>query len=369
MPANAPLPLLAAAMLTAAAATAQSGWPLPYNAYLADGHESAALPFGVPGFRTQILLEGSAVGPNGAVLLGLRFRADRNSAPLAATSVPNVTVQIGETTVASLGTTFAGNVTGPMQVVFQGTVALPAQVPGHAGPQDWDIVIPFAQSFVFTTQNGNLLLDIVANNPAGGFPTYWLDAVRPGGSATRYGEPGDNPSGDFLNLIAHTGNDIDPRRIAIGGPIDFSTTLMFTNPPGLLALGIQPTPGPIDLGFLGATNQFLHVDPLLFVPHAWTQTFIGFASTFTLALPNDPAWIDDVIYAQSALLDPTANPFGLVLSHAVEVRLGDPAQAWIGMQQLDADDPAAAMGTLLDFAFVGTAEYGAVPLLLEGVQF
>jgi hypothetical protein len=367
------LPVLSAVavLLAATDVAAQLAQPVPANADLAEGHEAAALPFGLPGFRTQILIDGPAVGQSGAVLTGIRFRTDRTSSPLAGGAVPNVTVRVGETAIAppNLGVGFAANATAPLTTVFQGTVQLPASSAGHAGPLPWDVEVPFAQPFVFTTANGSLLIDIVGNNPTGGFASHYLDAVRPGGTATRYGQPGDNPSGDFLNLIVHTGNSLDPTRIAIGNVVEFSSTLFFSNPPGLLALGIAPAPGPIDLGFLGATNQFLHVDPLVLVPHGWTQTFIGWSSTFALGVPNDPSWIDDVIYAQSALFDPTANPFGIVLSHAVEVRIADNQQSALPMQQVDADDPSAAAGVLLDFGFGGTPEHGAVPILLEGVFF
>jgi hypothetical protein len=367
------LPLLAASALVAAAdLSAQALQPVPsLNIQYTDGHQGVGTPFGLPGFRTQILVEGPTVAPTGAALTGLRFRLDRSSLPSVAGSVPNITIQLSETsvTVPNLDITFATNVTGTPTTVFQGTVQLPAHASAHAGPLPWDIVITFSAPYVFTTANGSLLIDIVGNNPTGGFPTHYLDAIAPGGSATQYGQAGDNPSFDFLNLIAHTGNSLDPRLISIGNVVEYSSTLSFTSPPGFLALGLLPTPGPIDLGFLGATDQYLHIDPLIFAPHAWTQTFIGYASTFQLGVPNDPTWIDNIIYAQSALLDATANPFGLILSHAIETRIGDNQQVFLPMQQLDADDPAATTGTLLDLSFGGNPCYGAVPMLLEGVFF
>lgn len=363
--------LLAAALFVATDLAAQSAQPVPYNADLVDGHQSTSLPFGVQGFRTQILVEGTAVGPNGAALTGLRFRLDRPSLPLPAGSVPNVTVRLSETSVAvpNLATTFASNITGVETIVYQGSVSLPAHTSGHAGPLAWDIVVPIGNPFVFTTANGNLLVDIVADNPTGGFPTHYLDAVQAGGSATQFGEPGDNPTFDFLNLIAHTGGSLDPHLISLGSTVEYSSTLSFTNPPGALALALQPTPGPIDLAFVGAPNQFAHIDPIGYVAHSWTQTFIGYASTFSLIVPNDPTWLDLRVFAQSVLLEPTANPLGIVLSHAIETRIGDAQQVFLPMQQVDANDPAATSGTLLDFSFGGQPEYGAVPMLLEGVFF
>src|SRR5690606_15803385 len=118
--------------------------------------------FGVPGFRTQILIDGNAVGPTGAVLTGIRFRSDRNSMPLPGTTIPNVTVEVGETTAVlnAMQTTFAFNVSGPMTTVFSGSVVVPGGTQGHAGPQPWDIAITFTPPVAFTTANGNLLIDI-----------------------------------------------------------------------------------------------------------------------------------------------------------------------------------------------------------------
>ena len=366
---NSFLPLLVAAGLSTAA-TAQFV-PVPYNADLVDGQQGVSLPFGVPGFRTQILVDAASIAPNGAALLGMRFRADRSSLPLSGGSVPNVTIDISHTNIniGNLGPTFAGNITEAPQNVFSGTVTLPAHASHHAGPMPWDITITFSQPFLFATVNGNLLIDIKANNAAGGTPSYYLDAMQRGGSATQFGASGDNPSGDFLNLIAHNGNGLEPRFITTGNAIEYSSTLSFTSPPGVLALGLLPTPGgPIDLGFAGAPNQFLHIDPIMLVAHQWQQSFIGWYTTFTLPIPNDPTWIDDTIYVQSVLLDPAANPLGIVLSHAIETRIGDGAQFVHSMQQVDAADPAATDGVVLDFGF-GQPEHGAVPILLEGAFF
>ena len=357
------------AAAVAAAAGAQTTKTLPAHADLGDGHHAVALPFGVPGFRTQLLLDAAAVGPNGAVLTGLRLRADRGAAPQAAVTVPNVTVQVSHcsTALGNLSGTFAGNVTGPTTTVFQGGVTLPATTPGFAGPTSWDIAIPFATPFTFTAAQGNLLVDIVGNNAAQQLPVYWLDAVQGGGGATSYGTPGDDPNFDTMNLLVATGNSLEPRLLSPGHAVDFISTRSFTSPPGVLALGIAGLPAPIDLGPLGAPTNALYIDPLVLSAHAWTTSFIGRYSTFTLAVPGNPLLIGERVYGQSVIFDASANALGLVVSNAVEMRLGDQAEV-LPMQQLDADDPAAATGTVLDFGF-GQPERGAVALLLEGVFF
>lgn len=359
--------LVPAALLSPAAA--QTTKPLPHNAEVAEGHHGTSLPFGSPGFRTQLLIDAANVGSVGALLTGVRFRADRSSLPATGATIPNVTVRVSSTTrqLGNMSPFFAQNATGATTTVFQGDVVLPAIAAAFAGALPWDISVPFAQPYFYDASLGNLLIDIVGNNAPGQLPTYWLDAVQGGGAASWFGAAGDNPGGDFLNLVVGTANGLDPRQLSPGQTIDFSSTLSFTSPPGVLALGAFGFPTPIDLGPIGAPTHSLYVDPLVLVPHSWAQSFIGWYSTFSLSVPNNPLLVDVVLYAQSALFDPTANALGLLTSGAVEVRLGEHGQD-IGMQQLDADDPQATLGTLLDFGFL-QPEPGAVPILLEGAFF
>jgi hypothetical protein len=363
------LPLSTLALF-AAALPAQSAQPVPANADLADAHQSHGLPFGVPGFRTQILVDPFAVAPTTAILTGIAFRADRSSAPLAGGVVPNVTISLSHCTqaVGALSETFALNVTGTPTVVFQGSVTLPPQTPGNAGPMPWNIDVQFPVPFVFSTVQGSLLIDIVGNNAGGGFPSYYLDAAEGGGAVTQFGRGGDNPSFDFLNLIASTGPDLDPRRVAPGNTIEYHSTLSFTSPPGVLMLGLVPVTPPLDLGFVGAPTHTLYVDPAAFFVHSWQQSFIGWFSTQAIAIPADPSFLSLRLYAQSVLFDPAANAAGLVMSHALETLIGD-GNVPLPMQQVDANDPAAATGTILDFSFSPTPRFGAVPIQLQGSFF
>jgi hypothetical protein len=367
------VPMRTVSLLLPAAAcgalTAQSTMAVPANAGLADGHHATALPFGVPGFRSQILVDAAAIAPNGAVLTGIRFRADRTSLPLRPVQVPNVAVAMSQSALlpGQLTTSFQGNVTGAPAPVFQGTASLPAHSTANAGPLPFDVSVAFATPFQFTAAQGSLLVDITGNNAPGGAPVFWLDAAQQGGAATQFGEAGTNPSSDFLNLIASTANSLEPRRLAPGSFVDYTSTLSFTNPPGLLLLGAQAFPAPIDLGPVGAPTHSVYVDPLAYVPHAWQPSFLGWFSTFRLAVPNRPVFVDQLVFAQSLLFDPSANAAGILTSRALETRIGDNA-APFPMQQLDANDPAAAIGTLLDFGFAAP-EFGAAVVLLEGVFF
>ncbi|HLU39477.1 MAG TPA: hypothetical protein VK081_08835, partial [Planctomycetota bacterium] len=215
-------------------------------------------------------------------------------------TVPNVTVQVSQTSfpVGSLAPSFAANVTGAPVTVFQGTVVLPAEGEGYAGPLPWNIVVPFQTAFTFQTAGGALLIDIIGHNAPNGQAQYWLDAVEAGGSAVTFGRAGDNPSNDFFNLVASTGADLLPQRIAPGNTIEYASTLMFTTPPGALMLGVVGFARPVDLGPFGAPTHELYLDPLVFVPHAWQRTFIGWHSPVPVPVPAVAGLIDTRVYAQ-----------------------------------------------------------------------
>jgi hypothetical protein len=361
-------PWLTTSLLLTTALTAQTQ-SVPDFADAVDGHHSLDMPFGVPGFRTQIVVDLSTVAANTVVLTGLRFRADRPSSPLTATTVPNVTVTLSQTAAAvgNLVTTFNNNVSGNLTVVFQGSVSLPAHNHTGYGPLPWDIVVPIAVPYVALVANGNLLIDIVGNNPPGQFASYWLDAVQGGGSANPFGAAGDNPSSDFLNLIASTNNGagLEPMSLVPGSAVEYTSTLSFTQPPGFLLLGLLPQTVPLDLGPIGAPTHHVYVDPLAYVAHSWQQSFIGRYSTVQVAIPSDQSFVGLQLYAQSALLDPTANAAGVLTSAAIETRIGS-ALVPLALQQLNSDDPAATDGALVDFSFGGALRYGSVPLQLEG---
>lgn len=364
---------LSVSLLAALAATVRAqDLTIPAHAALTDCHHSAGLPFGAPGFRTQFLVEAGAIAPTAAVLDGLRFRVDRSSVVDAA-SIPNVTVTLSHSTqsLGGVSDVFTNNVSEAPVVVFQGTVDLPANTGGNHGAMPFDIHLPFVQQFVYIASQGNLLIDIVGDNAADAFPSYWLDAAEPGGSVTHWGQMGDDPNGDslYLSVASGTGLDLDPAQMVVGGTIYLFANRSFSQPAGLMGLSLTAMPAPLDLSSIGAPTNFLYIDPQALVPLSWTQTFIGFAAAVALPTPNDLSLVGTIVYAQSAVLEPAANPYGAITSGAVEVRLGDPFET-MPVRQLDATDPNAVTGTLLDFSFgFGPARYGTAAFRLDGIFF
>ena len=343
---------------------------LPASAAAAEGHQSVGLPFGAPGFRTQILVEATTIAPIGAVLTGLRFRTDRTSLPLAATTVPNVTVTVSESTqpFGAFSSTFAQNVTGVGTVVFQGTVALPGYPETFAGQLPWDIVIPFSQPFSFSVTAGNLLIDIVGNNPGGAFPSYWLDGAEAGGAATTFGRGGDNATFDDLNLLVATGVSLEPHLLTIGNTIDFVSTLSFTQPPGVLALSLNALPVPIDLAPIGAPTNTLYIDPQVLVPLTWTAELHRLVLDDLAAGAARPAVARH--HGLRAGRDPRADvectrPRVRRRRRGAHRRSGRPAADAPGRRQRSERRRRHHRRTSAS----ATARYGATPLVLEGTFF
>ncbi|HZN38585.1 MAG TPA: PKD domain-containing protein [Planctomycetota bacterium] len=94
------------------------------------------------------------------------------------------------------------------------------------------------------------------------------------------------------------------------GNLPFGIALMVVGLSNTLSGGVLPLP--LDLGFLGAPGCNLRVSLDV------TQTVAGVPpnGSWSLAVPANPALIGFQAYNQAAVLDPAANPFGFVLSHA-----------------------------------------------------
>ena len=123
----------------------------------------------------------------------------------------------------------------------------------------------------------------------------------------------------------------------------------------------------MDLGAIGAPGNFAFINPIAYEPLTWQGSFIGWNGVAPVVVPNQPSLIGFVVFGQAALLDAAANALGVITTSALEVRIGDASA--LPMQQLDADDPAAATGNLLDFGWFNHPLMGAVPVLLEGTFF
>lgn len=103
----------------------------------------------------------------------------------------------------------------------------------------------------------------------------------------------------------------------VGDEIDFTVGNTVPNRVAITALGVQQTN--VSLSFLGATNCWLYTDPILLLSAVTGATG---AATMTWQAPASADAIGLEVITQGAVLDPVANPFGMVTTYGRKVKLG-----------------------------------------------
>jgi hypothetical protein len=368
---------LALLCATLPAVSAQTSVTIPSRYDTAPGNSTLRLPFGLPGFRTQLLVDAAAIAPNGAQLTHLRLRTNRGAT--AAAIVPNVTITLSHTlqSLAGVSPVFANNQTTSGTVVFRGTIVRPGYTDGGLAARAWDVVVPFAAPFVFDRTQGNLLIDIRADNqnPPTIGPENWLDAAEPGGSAVSFGESGQLASFDSVALTVGgaslaIGQSVAPLELTIGRTVEFVTETFHSPLPGVLGLSLAPLPQPIDLAAIGAPGNTMYVVPDVFVPLTWATSLFGSEEARVgLVVPNSTGLIGALVYGQSAVLEPGSNALGVVTTNAAELHIGA-ANEVARVRQIDAYESTAAVGAIVDVAEPGQApRFTAAVFRLDGVFF
>lgn len=356
---HSPLPVL---LFVAAGLGAQTTHVVPSLATGEEGNTSAAFPFGYDTFRCQQILEASAMAtPSGVLLTDLAYRANREDTPHAGFSLTSLTVQIGATTQSSaaMSTTYAANVTGAMTTVFNGAFQGPTQ-PALAGdviPGAFNLLIMLGTPFTYNLPSGNLLIDITASG-VGARTNFHVDAATLGGHCLKWGQSGQLSGSDYAQVVCSS------QRTALvpGGSLDVATTTqLYGTYPGALMVGVNRVHPGFDLAGLGAPGNFVRVDPTFLVPLVWQQTFIGWASTFALPIPNNQRLVGAALHAQSVLGDAAANQLGLVTTDALRAIVGS-AQP-VPTQSVAGQDPVAPSG---QFQFSGL---GGPVVALQGTFF
>lgn len=335
---------IVSALLGLTAAAAAQTVTLPRVAALDEGNDLASRLFSRTAFHVQQIVEGTAIAPNAAVITSVGYRLDNdNSLGGVAYAFPNVTITLASTTVApsTMTTTFANNVTGASTVVYTGPVNAPAYA---STPGGIDTFFPLPISaYPFSVGTNHLVIDILATDPAPASLNRTPDGALPGGVARVIGQSGttSNPLDRLQLLVAGNG----PTQGRFSGMVPGGSFVLFvqaaTAYQGLLILG-PDLPVPIDLGTLGAPNNSVYVNPAISIPFAMTSGVGGFRASWTLQPPPGSALTQ--ISAQGFVIDVAANALGIVATNARRMIIGDPLPHPVN--QLNANDPAAATGTL-----------------------
>ena len=123
-----------------------------------------------------------AHGPGPFEITSLAWRPDRSVNEPYSVDWP-ISMRLSTTTVGDLSRTFANNVgPGGLVEVYSGIVELATDgTPRSEGlPHDFDYLYEFDRPFLYDPQQGDLLLDVVFNEPHPA-PWVWADAVENSG--------------------------------------------------------------------------------------------------------------------------------------------------------------------------------------------
>lgn len=143
------------------------------------------------------------VGP--IIIFGIAFRPDARDGTAFNTTVQSVQINMSTSSNGAdgLSATFANNVGGDDMIVRNlGSLSLSSANTGGP-PKDFDIIIPFDNSFVYDPSQGNLLLDVrqMSGPTAIGF---WDAENRRGDSVSRIytsNNPADGPTADQVDSL------------------------------------------------------------------------------------------------------------------------------------------------------------------------
>lgn len=337
--------LLLAILALAAAASAQTR-TVPAIADFNEGNDLTSYPFGRTAFRAQQLFESAYLAQTSAILTGIEYRADNdNSASKPAVTINNVRFDLSETTVgtAAMSTTYAANITGAVTTVYTGSVSLPAYASTSGGIAPWGPLLPFNVPFVLTTANGNLLVDATATG-ANASSGYTLDSSLPGGVTRALGQSG--PTVNQLERLQLLVSANGPTQGRFSGLIPGGSVIVFaqastTQYSGAMWFGLSKYPTPVDLGSVGAPNNFVYVDNL--IDQGFTMTGgIAFRASITLPIPNVTGLLGVSVYSQAVVAEAAANALGFVTTNGQELTIGESGSHPLRMVR--GTDPAAATG-------------------------
>ncbi|MCB9920403.1 MAG: S8/S53 family peptidase [Planctomycetes bacterium] len=307
--------------------------------------------------RVQQLLQGSEQ-PVARTYTGVSFRQDDGVVANPPGGSVEIQIRMGYTTrtINTLSSTFANNFTSGWTTVLprQWITLPPVPAAPNTNPASFLFTIPFDNVFSYTPQVGrNVLIEfsvfnneirdcgVTTANPGEARRSYWVDSVMNGNTAIVYGSTTFGTGsigvgrGSVLRLEHVDGTGATPRLSTIGWPgvgrpVTFFGEQCLQNSGVLLNLGLSrtmsgTTPLPFDMTPLGApgcfvlasneASLFLVADSVGRVRNTWN-------------IPNSPSNLGVKVFAQIGSFDIGANSFGMAVSHALELTIGDVGIHW-----------------------------------------
>jgi hypothetical protein len=322
------------AVLTAATLAAQNdGWAPPRHAKR-PGNNGFSTPGNNTKARSQNLYVNADLPPGVTTRL-LNKIAYRGSqypslidAAYNARSLPAVSVGIGNTTSATMTTTFASNLPGDLTVVMPtAMVSFPAAPPvGHnAESRAETMIFPFTTPKLIT--GPNLFIEFLFTDATNVVATYWSDSLD-NRTTILNGHNAHRGQGGCGVLGPGVATRLRAPAAASANGLGTTTTYTLSNAtasaPYLLSVGIQldrpyGMPAPVDLAFIGAPGCMLWNSGDITV--GGTTTAAGGAS-LPVPIPNDMGLRGLEVGLQVFVISPGFNPAGVTSSNGIGAFLG-----------------------------------------------
>ena len=295
------------------------------DAFLPSDHASAEgstfdrrLPFSSGATQhTQIIYEGLDLQiPTGHSITHLGFRQDASIPSLGTTLELQIAIAATSVTAASATNNFANNQTSaPVEVFTRKILTLPdLGNPLNPNPNGNLVLIPLDVPFAYTAGQ-NLAIDYrVYSNGRGAAFDYQIDKGSYLASNVAIGQGCTGSNNQVPQLTGPAAN----------GAVPGTWTVNFSrgrpNAIAVLALSLRQTPANPILQLLGAPGCDVFVD--LHISPFTSVTSASGAFSRSFQIPDNPLLDDQDLYAQTIVLDTTANAAGLVVSNAYHTQFG-----------------------------------------------
>lgn len=288
------------------------------------GNARSFPPFVTEAGRLQVVVDRNELRARSAFISAIAFRKDSAAAAYRGRTLSLVKVGLGHAfrPAGRMSTKFRRNRSGPVQVLFAGSLALPDQKAGVA--PWWNVVLPLRNPFLWGSRAGDLLLEIEMPGHAQRVFGYAVDAYVQGraGSHGVFGARGPFARGDRYSAFTQ----LDQLRP--GGELILHSVGLTRPYPTHAILGVSrtrfgSTPLPLDLAPFGAPKNFLHVSIDAVVPAPIERVDTShYRARALVEIPADPSLAGRTIYAQNVSLDPASNALGAVFSNGMRATLG-----------------------------------------------
>jgi hypothetical protein len=314
------LPL--AVLTTATLLAAQTSKVVPANRTGIEGSTTQAYPWSYSLVRYQQALASSAIAQTNAVVTQLAFRRDAGATTAFNAKSTTYQITLYETAIGptTMTTTWAANRNGsPGTVVFNGALNIPASTITYPTPNAFALQIPLSTPFVYTVANGNLLLEVLGNDPADLFDPWRSDAevawTQARGDQVTVAPRCTGAGNESITLTPATAS------LVLGGNLSVATVTVPAGLPGVQWIGGSNQdwlglPLPFDLAAAGA--------PGCNIGTGISALQASATSPVLWPIPGDSSLQDAVLFTQGLALAPGANAAQFVTSNTVQVRIGGP---------------------------------------------